>query len=507
MKKLLVFAIVVAALGGALYYWRTRPANAKKDAPKLVTAKVKRGPIRLTVASTGRVVANLEVEIKCKASGEVVKLPFDVSDPVKKGALLLELDPVDEDRKVKQAEVALAASQAKAKQAEEGLRLAELELGTSKKRAATALRSAQTKAKQAEQTLQLAERGLATSKGRAQAALTSAQVKAQDAKSKAARMQTLLEKRLISQEECDTARTAAAQAEMELDNARIGLEELKTEEQALELKRQEVRLAEVALDDARIRIEELTTEEGALELKRQDVHLTAAQVESNRIDLSLAQRRLEETKVVAPIDGVVTARNVQIGQIMSSGISNVGGGTTALTLADLSRIFVVASVDESDIGKVEAGQTALITADAFADRRFRGTVTRVTPKGVVNSNVVTFEVKLEVLGENKSLLKPEMTANVEILAAENDRALLIPATAVARRKRQRVAVVVKEDGTQEERPVEVGIQDGLNLEVTGGLQEGETVVVSKSEAASAWSKARDESGKARGMFGGGGPRR
>jgi len=85
VKKWIVIIVLVLALagGGAYYYWVYLPAAAKADAPAVVTAKVERGPIRLVVASTGRVVSNLDVDIKCKASGEVTKLPFDVSDIVK----------------------------------------------------------------------------------------------------------------------------------------------------------------------------------------------------------------------------------------------------------------------------------------------------------------------------------------------------------------------------------------------------------------------------------------
>ena len=505
MKRILVLLLLAGLGTGGWLYWKRTRAVGKADAPELPTAQVESGPIELTVASTGRVVANLEVEIKCKASGEVVKLPYDVSQSVQKGKLLVELDPIDEERKVKQAEVTLAASQAKAKQAEEGLSNAKLNLATSKRRADVAIKVAQAKAKQAEQNLLLAERDLATSKDRAAAALKAAEVKAQDGKSKADRAQRLLDQGLISREEFDTARTAAAQADSELDGARVRLAELKAEEQALEVKRQDVLLAEANLETARIRLDEIKAEEQALEVKRQEMLLAAAQVESNRIDLTLAQRRLQDTKVVAPMNGVVTTRNVQIGQIISSGISNVGGGTTLLTLSDLSRIFILASVDESDIGKVEADQQAVITADAFAGRRFTGKVDRVAPKGVVNSNVVTFEVKLEVLGRNKALLRPEMTANVEIQVAKKDSTLLVPTEAVVRQGRQRVAVVLKDDGTQEERQVKTGISDGVKLEILEGLAAGERVLVHTAEADSAWRRSR--SGLAGGRMVLGGARR
>jgi HlyD family secretion protein len=440
--------LVLAALagGGAYYYWWVYLPGVKADAPAMVTAKAERGPIRLTVASTGRVVSNLDVDIKCKASGPIIELPYDVSDVVKKDSLLLRLDPIDEDRVLKRADVDLAASQAK------------LEI--------------------ARQNLSVAERTLATDRDRAEAALKAAESRAGDARAKADRMKQLLAKALAAQEEYDTAETAAIQASADLDAARVKLDELKTQELALELKRQDVKLAE-------------------------------ADVQADKIALEIAQDRLRDTKVMAPMDGIVAARNVQIGQIISSAISNVGGGTTVLTLSDLSQIFVLASVDESDIGKVCLGQPAVITADAYPGKKFEGKVVRIATKGVNLSNVVTFEVKIEVLGETKSLLKPEMTANVEIIAAAKDSTLLVPVEAVVRKAGGRqVVTCVKDDGATEDVPVTVGITDGTMTEIAGGLAEGRTVVVQKGGADSKWSANQKQGGStSRGMMFPGGPPR
>jgi HlyD family secretion protein len=495
VKKLLVLLVVLGVLGGGgYYYWSTRQALAKASAPKVPTATVERGAIRLAVASTGRVVANLEVDIKCKASGEIVRLPFDISEAVKKGELLVELDPVDEERRVKLAEADLAAAVARHEQAKQALTVAERDLATATEDAAVALKSAQAKAEQAKQNLAIAEQNLVTTTQRAQAALRSAQVKAQDAAAKAVRVKTLLEKKLASQEDCDTAVTAEASARTELANAEAAVKDLDAAKLAIEAKRQDVTLAEAAVESAKIAIKKLDTARLALEMKRQEVALAAAQAESQRIDLSLAQRSRDDTKVMAPMDGVVSDRKVQIGQIISSAISNVGGGTTVLTLADLSRIFVLATVDESSIVGVKPDQRAMIMADAHQGKRFPGKVVRIAPKGVNASNVVTFEVKIEVLGPNKTLLRPEMTANVEIVIEEKESVLRVPSEAVTRRRREWIAMAVGPDGTAQERVVEVGIQSSADnqVEIIKGLSEGETVQVRKSEAESAWRKDRPQ---------------
>jgi multidrug efflux pump subunit AcrA (membrane-fusion protein) len=424
----MLLSLLAAGLLAGLWLWRRDRPAAAADPPRPSTAKAERGRIRVAVASTGRAVSNLDVEIKCKSSGQVVSLPYDVSDPVRKGEVVVELDPVDENRLLQQAQVALAISEARLEQAR--------------------------------QSLTLAERNLTTERKKAEAAFKSAQARARDTEAKAERIKSLLDKKLSSEENYETAKTAAIAAAADLDGAAIRIDELKSEELALEQRRQDVRIAE-------------------------------AQVESNRIDLSIAQQRVKDTVVLAPMDGVVAARNVQIGQIISSGISNVGGGTTVLVLSDLSRVFVLASVDESDIGKVELDQPVRITADAYPGLMLPGKVVRIATRGVSTSNVVTFEVKIEVLGERKRLLKPEMTANVEIVAAEKDDALLVPSEALVRRRGQRFATVVKEDGTSEERPVETGLDDGAQVEITGGLSEGETVRLNKEESESRWRQGGD----------------
>ena len=445
MRKFLLACAVLAVLGLAAYGWTQRTGDtAASDSTAL--APVARGTICKSVACTGRVVANLDVDIKCKASGEVVKLPFDVSDQVTRGDLLLQIDPIDEERMVKQAEASLAASRARLETARIALAVARSELGTERLRA--------------------------------QAAIKSAAAKAQDTRAKSGRMKELLGKKLASAEEAETAETTAAELE-------------------------------VVLECAKIRLQELVTQEQALGLEVQDVTLAEAQVTSDELNLEIRRKGLADTNVASPIDGVVSAREVQLGQIISSGISNVGGGTTAMTVSDLSRVFVLANVDESDIGEIRAGQPADITADAFPGRTFPGQVVRIATEGVNTSNVVTFEVKIEVMTPDKALLKPEMTANVCVTTARSDDALLVPVGAVVLRAGKYYAEVcagprVAGQLAPSERQVEVGLRGGSRVEITGGLSEGEQVVL--HEAPSSWTAGKQTMPPPPPMMPPGGPR-
>lgn len=422
MKRIIVILLAVGVLGALAYGWSLR-SGAATETNEIETTEVTRGSIRMVVASTGRVVPNLDVQIKCKASGEITQLPYDVSDSVKKGDLLLQIDKVDEERMTRQAQAALDSSKAR------------LEI--------------------AKTNLVIAHRDLETERLRALASLKSAEANAKDARAKAKRMQELLSRKLTSPEETETANTTAAKLEVEFELAKIRLEELKTEEQALKLKQQDVKLAESA-------------------------------VLSDELKLEIQDKRLRDTTVLAPISGVIATREVQTGQIISSGISNVGGGTTTMIVSDLSRIFVLASVDESDIGQVKVGQNASITADAFPGQTFDGKVVRIATQGVNLNNVVTFEVKIEVLGEKKSLLKPEMTANVAIILAQKDDVLLVPAEAVVRKAGEHFAEVLKGE-SKEQRKVEIGLSDLTSTEIASGLSEGDVVVVNRESADTRWS--------------------
>jgi HlyD family secretion protein len=136
--------------------------------------------------------------------------------------------------------------------------------------------------------------------------------------------------------------------------------------------------------------------------------LVSAQVnlENNRINL-------QDADVRAPITGTIIEIDVSRGQVIASATSNVGGGTTLLTMADLNLVQVSTPVDETDIGKIRPGQAATVNVDAFPNRPFSGTVLKIEPKDTVQQNVTMFPVRVRIDNRN-GLLRPGMNADVEI---------------------------------------------------------------------------------------------
>ncbi len=425
MKSFVIVLLLAAGVAGGAFYWnktqKAQGAEADAGPPTLV---VERGAIDLNVETTGRVVANLDVDIKSKASGTIIQLPFDVSDEVTSGALLAELDPVDENRNVSQRETSMLSARAELEKAREQLQMAitDMDTGTSG----------------------------------AIASLEAARVRSRDARNKLQRQEDLAKRQLVSREELDASRTEAAAAEQSLTQAELAVAETR------KLPR-------------------------TVELRRHDISLMQARVQQAAVDLENAEQRLRETKIYAPMDGVITVRPVQTGQIIASGISNVGGGTSLMTLSDLSRMFVNASVDEADIGKVAVGQEAIITADAFPGKKFKGVVQRIATQGTNKSDVVTFEVKIEIDGQGREVLKPEMTANVKVQAESRDNALLLANEAIQTRREEYCVEVPGTTDTAKLVMVEIGITDGLNTEIVSGLEEGQKVLLPGS-LQSKWSR-------------------
>ena len=151
-----------------------------------------------------------------------------------------------------------------------------------------------------------------------------------------------------------------------------------------------------------------------------------ASVQQAAAALKQAETDLKYTKIVAPIDGVVVARQYDVGQTVAASFQ----APTLFTIAqDLTKMQVSADVSESDIGTVKVGQPVRFNVDAYPDRDFRGRVSQIRLNATVNQNVVTYPVIVEVSNTDQAL-RPSMTANVSIEVARVRDALRIPNAAL-----------------------------------------------------------------------------
>jgi HlyD family secretion protein len=204
-----------------------------------------------------------------------------------------------------------------------------------------------------------------------------------------------------------------------------------------------------------------------------------AQVMQNEASLKQLEEQLSYTTIVAPMDGVILSRDVEMGDAVSSILVLGSTATLVMTEGDTSEVYVQGKVDEADIAHVYMGQQARIKVESFHDRTFTGKVTKIAPMGVEKDNVTTFEVRVSINNPGGEL-KANMTANAEILLDEHKGVLTVPEDAVIYDNKQNASVEVPDSHKKEgfrKIPVTVGLSNGSMTEITSGVKEGDQVVL------------------------------
>jgi HlyD family secretion protein len=204
-----------------------------------------------------------------------------------------------------------------------------------------------------------------------------------------------------------------------------------------------------------------------------------AQVLQSQASLKQLEEQLSYTTIVAPMDGVILSRDVEIGDAVSSILVLGSTATLVMTEGDINEVYVQGKVDEADIAHVYMGQPARIKVESFRDRTFDGKVTKIAPLGVEKDNVTTFEVRVSIDNPGGEL-KANMTANAEILLDEHKGVLTVPENAVSYDAQKNATVQVpdtqQKEGTRQ-LAVKVGLSNGSVTEILSGLKEGQQVVL------------------------------
>jgi len=204
-----------------------------------------------------------------------------------------------------------------------------------------------------------------------------------------------------------------------------------------------------------------------------------AQVLESQASLKQLEQQLAYTTIVAPMDGVILSRDVEMGDAVSSILVLGSTATLVMTEGDTSEVYVQGKVDEADIAHVYLGQPARIKVESFRDRLFYGKVTKIAPMGVEKDNVTTFEVRVSINNPGGEL-KANMTANAEVLLDEHKGVLTVPENAVIYDNQKNAFVQVPDRGQKDgarKIPVNVGLSNGSVTEVVSGLREGDQVVL------------------------------
>src|SRR5579863_6882239 len=363
-KSLAVSAALVAA-GLGLWYFLGRNHD-----PLYQTATLERGSVQASISATGNCNPVVTVQVGSQVSCDIKALYADFNTKVKKGQLVAEIDPQPFQARVDQAKAFLDSAH-------------------------TAVASAQAQMAKADADLASARASVANQK----AAIAKAKAAAEDAKTKLGTQKTLFQDGIVAKQDYDTAQSTYDQAAAEQD------------------------AAVAQLDAANHQVQ---SAQATSQLARTQLASAQAQVAQAQASLAQSQLDLDHTKIIAPVDGTVIARQMDVGQTVAASFQ----APTIFQIAqDLTKMQVDTNVDEADVGQVKLGQTARYTVDAYPGTSFVGTVTQIRQAPINVQNVITYDIVVGVPNPDLKLF-PGMTANVKILTNEADDALKIPNAAL-----------------------------------------------------------------------------
>lgn len=209
-----------------------------------------------------------------------------------------------------------------------------------------------------------------------------------------------------------------------------------------------------------------------LDLAKKSLNLSEAQIESAKSQLEYSKIQLSYSTITAPISGIIGAVSTQEGETVSASLS----APTFVTILDLNSLEVNAYVDEIDIGKIQVGQKASFTVDAYPEKIFDAKVEAIYPDAEIKDNVVYYIVILEIEKNFNEILRPQMTASVTIHLEELQDVLAIPIRAVKKENGQSF-VMVKEGDKISKRQITTGRESEEMAEIKSGLSQGDLVLV------------------------------
>ena len=296
----------------------------------------------------------------------------------------------------------------------------------------------------------------------------------------------------------------------------LGQIDLRTPKNILDQSKSDLDAAKVRLSNAESQYDrgkELHNNGSISDKEYEDIQENFAQAKSTLVRTEVtfenAKIALDDTVVRSPVEGTVISRPVEVGQVISSPTSAVGGGTLLMTMADLSKVRVRALVDEIDVGKVSIGQSVSIKVAAYRDKEFYGIVAKVEPLARIEQNVTTFPVLIDI-NNDENLLLLGMNTDVVIEILNEQVSLSVPSMSLRTRKDIYSAASIinmpkeKVDEFLEDKVpgenfnkfivikdsrsgplltwVQIGISDLSNVQVLDGLDSGDTVYILPSKS-------------------------
>lgn len=291
-----------------------------------------------------------------------------------------------------------------------------------------------------------------------------------------------------AQAQLEQAKSAYQRAEAEYQRSQAALKAQTITLRDAESARNDYDGARAQLDAAKARLARLKAGARAEELMEARAQLSKAEVA-----LRAAQDQLDYASIRSPMAGTVIKRGIEVGEMVSPGVSATAQGTSMLTVADLDRLILKSSLNQIDIGKVKKGLSVEVRVDSAPGKVFVGAIHKVAPAAEASKNgqdgLQTFPIETILTatpGAQAELLKPGMTADLDIQVTTKPDALYLPVEAVVRGKGNDATVTLpakSKEAKPETRKIKLGIANDHQIEVVEGLMKGDAVLIKPASSA------------------------
>jgi HlyD family secretion protein len=456
----LPWVLILGLLGGIGYviYRQVVIVPAQEATNKVLTQPVERRSLPVKVSANGSIKPERSINTSPKQSGVLKSLLVKEGDTVKQGQIIAKMDD---------SNLLGQLTQAKGQLAQQESNLQKLIAGNRPQDIA----SAQATLDEAEANLQKAITGNRPQDiGQAQARLQSAQASLAKAEDALRRNQQLYSSGAISLQVLNQSRADRDSAQGQVAEAK----------QALALQRAGTRTEDIDSLRAVVRQRQQALALLKAGTRLEDIQAARAQVESARGSLQTIQTQINDTVLRAPFDGVVMQKYADPGAFVTpttSG-SSVSSATSSSIVSLASTNQLVANVAEVNINKIKLGQKVLVAADALPGIVFEGRVIQIAAQATVEQNVTSFQVKAEIISDNKNLLRSGMNVTADFQVGQLENALVVPTAAVVRRQRATGVFVAGANNQPVFTPIETGVTVNRYTEVKSGLKGNERVLLS-----------------------------
>lgn len=437
---------------GATGFWvlRTKGVNDVSD----YTVSVESEVLTLRITANGKIVPYQSVNLSPKTAGTLVRLLVEQGDRVSKGQLLARMDNTDIEGQLIQAKATVDQTQARMNELKAGTRSEEKE--QAKARMARAeidlLQSQQNQPQQIKE-----------SNNQVSDAMT--QLKLADERYE--RFKTLVEKGAATRDRLSEAERDYTSAVFKLDEAKRRLERVKIQTAA------EIAQSEAALYETKqaFQLAQVGTRPEVIQQAEADIQRALGQ-------MVVVRNQLLDTEIKAPFAGIITQKYATEGAFVTptTSASSTSSATSTSIVALARGLEIIAEIPEVDIGKIKENQVVDIRADAYPDQIFKGRVRLIAPEAIVEQNVTSFQVRVQVqTGQDQ--LRSGMNTDLTFLGDTVRDALVVPTVAIATQKGQTGVYIPDEENKPEFKPITIGSSIQDKTQVLDGLDRNQEIFV------------------------------